>query len=145
MAGRSESIDSRTLAKIGTREDYAALATMSDAFGVDFDVLAKRLEDGGKSVEDIRRGLARARRKPDEWVQIDEAARMVPGLKEVSHLIRTAPRRKLNSRLGATSPRGCGWLWYVPDLADLMKIKRECAVSLTAAIRIQEAKHRGAL
>lgn len=131
-------------ARVGSREDYAALAALSDEFGVSYEVLAGRLEEEGESIESMRAELQAGLDRKRKWVLLGEAERIVPGIESATYSSGIALRRKLNSKT-ATQPRGCGWLWLREDLENLARIKRDAQLSLAAALRVFDARRKDKL
>lgn len=132
--------------RIGTREDYVALASMADEFGADFTALAERFEERGLPLDTIRDELARGA-KPQyrksrriatdtAWVTTAEAEKLVPGIYVAVRDSGIAPRRKSRSKSKSEPVAGAGWLWYFPDLQRIAKIGRTCKLRCTRALMV---------
>lgn len=129
--------------RVGTRDDYVALAELSDRYGVAFEILAERFEARGLSIERIRERLEHAAKPhverpaandPDDtWMTTQQAQRLVPGLCTACSESGIAPRRKRRLPF-ARSATGTGWLWHRADVEGIRDIRNACRVSPRVAL-----------
>lgn len=123
--------------RIGTRDDYAALAAIEAEFGRPFELLAERFEEGGETVEEIRESLL-----DDVWITTDEAVRICPGIYEAMQKlgIRTsAVRRRSGGKRGAQC---AGWRWNRSDVQQVRRCMRVLRLFCMPTIRVLDALDR---
>jgi hypothetical protein len=134
--------------------DFRALAQLAQRRGITFEKILERAESGITDPEQLARPSLLPATK--DWITIDDACRIlciqagswnsaIGQHPTARYWGVRAKSRSTKLTLGdkGQGARGCGILFYRPDVERIQRIKREAHISFTSALKVFYAMSEG--
>jgi hypothetical protein len=126
--------------------DFRALAQLAQRRGITFEKILERAESGITDPEQLARPSLLPATK--DWITIDDACRILCiQAGSWNSAIGQHPTARYSTKLTlgdkGQGARGCGILFYRPDVERIQRIKREAHISFTSALKVFYAMSEG--